>query len=171
MEPFTMMALAGAGLGALKGMQNQKRMKEHNKYRKAAMAYSPWTGMSDPGEMNLPGVFESALQMGATGAMLGSMIPGGEAAAAGGAAASGGAGAGALGGTEMAAKLGTQGSNFLATMPAAAGGTAANTGMWSGMAGAGSAGALGGSQALMMPTLGMGLMRQPQDPYGLGMEY
>jgi len=69
MEPFTMMMLAGAGLGALRGMENEKRMKEHDKYRREVLAMRPWLKMDDPGALQKEGTFGSALQGGVTGGM------------------------------------------------------------------------------------------------------
>ncbi len=84
---FWMLPAALAAAGALKGISNEKKMQENDKYRKAAITYSPWTGMGDPGSMTLPGVLESAVQGGAMGASLGGMGMGGGAgmSAAGGA--------------------------------------------------------------------------------------
>ena len=168
---FWIPMLIGAGMGAMQGEKNRKQQREHDKFRKEVIAMSPWTGMQDPGAVQKPGMLSSIIKGGATGALLGSMLPaGGAAAGAGGGAASGaaagGAGAGALGGTGMAASLGQQGANFAATMPQAVGGTAANTGVWAGMGagagGASSAGALGASQAgagLSMPTMGQNFLK------------
>lgn len=70
-----------AGLGLLQGMANQKKMERHNKYRAEAIKYSPWTGMGDPGEKNLPDALQSGLSGAAMGAVLGN-IGGGSAGAA-----------------------------------------------------------------------------------------
>lgn len=78
MAPLLIAALAGGGLGLLKGAQNEKKMQEHDKFRKAAITYSPWTGMGDPGQLNLPDTLSSSLSGAATGAMIGSMMPGSE---------------------------------------------------------------------------------------------
>lgn len=99
-------AIAG-GLGAYKGIKNEERMAANDKFRKAAITYSPWTGMSDPGSVSLPGVLESGVQGAAMGATLGNAL------GTGGAAGSTGAGVGAagqnsLGGVDMANKLGAQ---------------------------------------------------------------
>lgn len=82
--------LIGAALGAIKGNQNVKKQAENDKFRKAAIAMSPWTNMGDPGALNLPGMLDSTAQGAAMGAMTGNMFGG-----AGGAAAGGGAQAGA----------------------------------------------------------------------------
>mgnify|MGYP000570708014 CR=1 FL=1 len=66
-----------AGLGVLQGAANQKKMERHNKYRAEAIKYSPWTGMGDPGEMNLPDAMQMGLQGAATGAALGNIGGGG----------------------------------------------------------------------------------------------
>lgn len=63
-----------AGLGVLQGAANQKKMERHNKYRAEAIKYSPWTGMGDPGEMNLPDSLQMGLQGAAQGAMLGNAM-------------------------------------------------------------------------------------------------
>lgn len=70
-----------AAAGALQGAANQKKMERHNQYRAEAIKYSPWTGMGDPGEKNLPDTLQSALQGASMGAMVsGGMGKGGEAA-------------------------------------------------------------------------------------------
>lgn len=101
MVPMAIAALLGGGLGLMKGMKNEERMDANDKYRKAAIEFSPWTGMGDPGAQQLPGMFESALGGASTGAMMGSMVGGGEAAAA----AGGGEGALMGSGAEAAGKL------------------------------------------------------------------
>lgn len=58
-----------ATLGALKGGANEKKNERLNKFRAEALRYQPWTKMADPGMADLPGVFDSALQGVATGAM------------------------------------------------------------------------------------------------------
>lgn len=73
MEPMTMALLGGAALGAIRGKQNEKRMKENDKFRRAAIQYSPWTGMGDPGSQALPGMFESGLSGAVQGAALGNL--------------------------------------------------------------------------------------------------
>lgn len=81
MEPMTMLMLGSAALGALKGKANEKRMKENDKFRRAAIQYSPWTGMGDPGSQQLPGMFESGLSGAVQGAALGNLAGLGGAAA------------------------------------------------------------------------------------------
>lgn len=76
MEPITIAALLGGGLGLYRGVRNEQRMKDQDKFRKAAITYSPWTGMGDPGAMHLPGVVESSISGAATGAMLGNAMGG-----------------------------------------------------------------------------------------------
>lgn len=76
MDPITIGLLVGGGLGALKGIQNQKKMEEHDKFRKAALTYSPWTGMGDPGALNLPGTLESGASGAAMGAATGNLFGG-----------------------------------------------------------------------------------------------
>lgn len=65
-----------AGLGVLQGMANQKKMERQNAYRAEAIKYSPWTGMGDPGEKELPDALQSGIQGAATGAMLGNAMGG-----------------------------------------------------------------------------------------------
>lgn len=69
-------ALAGAGLGAIKGKKNEDKMKQHEKFREAAIRYSPWSGMSDPGSMQLPDTMSSMLSGAALGGVTGSMFGG-----------------------------------------------------------------------------------------------
>lgn len=80
MDPLTIGLIIGGSTGLLKGLGNEQKMKEQQKYREAAIRYSPWTGMSDPGALNLPGGLESALSGGLTGAMVGNMFGGAGAA-------------------------------------------------------------------------------------------
>ena len=82
-----------AGLGLLQGMANQKKMERHNQYRAEALKYSPWTGIGDPGEKNLPDALQSGLQGAAMGASLGNLF-GGSPGAAGQATAGGSYGTG-----------------------------------------------------------------------------
>lgn len=74
MDPVTIGLLAGVGLGLLRGNRNAKKNEEQDRYRKAAMLYSPWTGMGDVGGGNAPGVLDSALQGAALGSSVGSML-------------------------------------------------------------------------------------------------
>ena len=92
--------IAMGALGALQGINNEKRMEKNDAFRKAAIQYSPWTGMQDPGSPVLPGMLQSGLQGAATGMMGASMMGnagllGGAEKAAG--AAAGGAGVGSAG--------------------------------------------------------------------------
>lgn len=66
--------LGGAGL--LQGLGNEKKEGRHNQYRAEAIRYSPWTGMGDPGALNLPGGLEMALKGAGAGAMIGGMMGG-----------------------------------------------------------------------------------------------
>lgn len=61
-----------AAAGVLQGSANEKKMERANKARAATIQYSPWTGMGDPGEQQLPG----ALEMGLQGASLGASAKG-----------------------------------------------------------------------------------------------
>lgn len=83
--PFPLIPLLiGAGLGAISGAANKKKQAQNDAFRKAAITYSPWTGMGDPGTTNLSGPLTGAIQGGAQGAMFGSMggFGGGASAAA-----------------------------------------------------------------------------------------
>lgn len=72
MDPFTIMLLASAGLGALQGQQSAQKRKEDNIYRKAVLTYRPWTGLNDPGASEEKGDLISGAAGGAlTGAFLG----------------------------------------------------------------------------------------------------
>ena len=67
---------AVAGAGALKGVldarANKKKQKQLDAFRRAAITYSPWTGMGDPGPMSAgnTSMFGGALQGGIQGGML-----------------------------------------------------------------------------------------------------
>jgi hypothetical protein len=71
MDPITIGLLAGAGLGVLKGNRNSKANEAQDKYRKVAMAYSPWTGLGDVGGGTAPGMADSMIQGAAMGASVG----------------------------------------------------------------------------------------------------
>ena len=113
MDPITIGLLLGAGSGLLKGNANVKKQVEEDKYRKMAVAMSPWTGMGDPGGSKLPGPLESAASGAALGGQVGGMFGGGAAAPA--AMASQApqapvyAGQNMLGGQDMASQLGQYG--------------------------------------------------------------
>ena len=62
-----------AGQGALQGAANQRRMEDHDAFRRATIKYSPWTNMRDPGTIQLPGVLQSAVTGAAQGAMFGKL--------------------------------------------------------------------------------------------------
>lgn len=66
-----------AALGVMQGMANQKKMARHNQYRAEAIRHSPWTGMGDPGEKELPDALQSGLQGAMSGAMLKGAVGGG----------------------------------------------------------------------------------------------
>jgi hypothetical protein len=92
----------GAALGAAKGMSNASANKKDEKFRKAAITYSPWTGMQDPGQKQRTGVMGSMLQGGLMGASMGGaggILGGGAAAGGAGAAGAAGAAAPAAGGS------------------------------------------------------------------------
>lgn len=155
-----------AALGAKKGMDNEARMDKNDKFRKASIMYSPWTNMGDPGSQQLPGMLESGVQGGLTGAMLGSSMGAGAAPAAGGTTAAGAGTTSALGngvslgGAEQAAKIGAMQYTPQATDLNFAQG-AAGAGKYSAM------GAQGGSAGAMGAQQGFGEMQDPNDPYKL----
>jgi len=89
--------LITAAAGAAKGYGNQKQQKKNDEFRKAAIRYSPWTGMQDPGAQNAgQGVLGSAIQGGITGALAAQSFGGAGAAGAGAGAGASGVGAGGL---------------------------------------------------------------------------
>lgn len=53
--------LAMAGLGALRGIKGQNEAAQQDKFRKEALRWSPWTGMSDPGRLKFQDPFTSAI--------------------------------------------------------------------------------------------------------------
>ncbi len=134
-------ALAGAGLGVLQGQKSKKDSKKHDEYRRAVLQYSPWTGMSDPGEKKYVGPLTSAARGALTGYMAGSlMAPGAtEAATAASAGTQTAAAPSYLGGADMAAQLGAQGNAAIAGLDAsgaASGLTSMGAGMGAPMAAA-----------------------------------
>lgn len=69
------LAAAGATSGYLKGKRNEKNQEANAKFRKAAIQYSPWTKLSDPGAgPQGAGGLEAAIGGGMQGAAMGSMI-------------------------------------------------------------------------------------------------
>ncbi len=66
--------IIGAVSGVAKGIRNHKKEAEHDKFRKAAIKYSPWTEMDDPGALNLPGIAEAGLSGIGQGALIGGMF-------------------------------------------------------------------------------------------------
>lgn len=111
MDPITIGLLLGAGTGLLKGNANVKKQAENDKYRKMAVAMSPWTGMGDPGGKDLPGPLESAASGAAMGGQVGGMFGGAPAAGASTMASQTPqvpqyAGQNMLGGQDMASQLG-----------------------------------------------------------------
>ena len=77
------LTLGMAGAGALKGImdakENQRRAKEHDRYRKAALEHSYWTGMGDIGDFQggnqsvLGGILSGGLTGASTGASMASL--------------------------------------------------------------------------------------------------
>ncbi len=98
MDPITIGLLAGAALGGAKGIaqgaRNKKIQAENEKFRKAAIMYSPWTNMQDPGAGPMgPGSAEAGIGGALSGAATGAMVGGIGAGAAPAAAAPGALGA------------------------------------------------------------------------------
>jgi hypothetical protein len=77
------LTLGMAGAGALQGVMNAKANREaageHDKYRKAALEHSYWTGMRDPGDFQggnqsmFRGALSGGLQGASTGASMASL--------------------------------------------------------------------------------------------------
>lgn len=69
---------AGAIKGGMDANANRRRAKEHDKFRKAAIQYSPWSGMGDPGAGNFgtTDMLSGALGGGLQGYSMGSTIKG-----------------------------------------------------------------------------------------------
>lgn len=73
------MAGAAALQGALQAKENQRRAREHDKYRKAALEHSYWTGMGDIGDFQggnqsvLGGIISGGLSGATTGASMQSL--------------------------------------------------------------------------------------------------
>lgn len=65
---------AGAGLGAYKGYQDNKREQKDREIAAATARYSPWTGMQPQAVRRSEGVVGGAAQGGMSGAMLGQNI-------------------------------------------------------------------------------------------------
>jgi hypothetical protein len=66
MAPLLIGLLAGGGLGLLKGNKEIKEKVANDRYRKVAIAMSPWTGMGDPGtsQADMAGSILSGAAMG-----------------------------------------------------------------------------------------------------------
>lgn len=175
-------AAVGAVSGAQAANRNRKAARAHDAYRKAAITYSPWTGMGDPGAANVGNTdtFSGMLGGAAKGFAVGSGI-GGAFKGMGGASNFATTPGSPLGGEAMAQNLGEQftgaGSGIGQAQSALAGAGNAQ-GMWGQMAqktGMGSAGALGNAtnQAFTMPqmgsSLGGGTWGSMKPSYTLGM--
>jgi hypothetical protein len=76
MDPITIGLLAGAGLGLLSGNKKIKEKAANDRYRKVALAMSPWTGMGDPGTSEAGSMLGSAAGGALKGGMAGSMFGG-----------------------------------------------------------------------------------------------
>ena len=80
--PLPLLALGLAGAGAAKGIidarHNKKKAEEHDRFRKVAIANSPWSGIADPGAFQggttsaFSGALGGGLKGGVTGLALGS---------------------------------------------------------------------------------------------------
>jgi len=175
---------AGAVKGGLDAKHAKKKAGEHDKFRKQAIAMSPWSGMGDPGaaQVGNTDMMSGLLGGGMQGAMLGSMA-GGEGAWGGVAkaptaapalapamnAGGGGGAANALGGNELAAQLGKNVPAMQSASAGALGAGAPAAAPWSGM---GSQGAkhMQAANQMDMPTMGSGMgglynQMQGMDPY------
>lgn len=113
MDPITIGLLAGGGLGALQGGNNEKKMYQDQMLKANLAQYAPYSQMaaniaSQPGK-DLPDQTASLFSGAATGASAGNMF--GKAAAPAGAMAAPKmdyAGANMLGGQDMAGQMGAQ---------------------------------------------------------------
>jgi len=75
MEPFTMLMLATAAMGAMQGQRAAKARKDEANFRKNSIRYSPWTNLGDPGASDIQGdPLSGGIQGGLTGAMLGNAM-------------------------------------------------------------------------------------------------
>lgn len=167
-------AAAGAVSGAQTAKANRRKARDQDQYRKAALTYSPWTGMGDPGAANVGNTdtFSGMLGGAAQGYALGSGVGGAlqKAGALGGSASKLAGSAGSpLGGDAMASNLGAeftgQGSG-LQQAQNALGGAGNAQGMWSQM----------GKQTGMKPSIALGgatdqMFQKPQGSWlGMGQQ-
>ena len=83
--PLWLPMALGAWAGADKAKKSQDAGREHDKFRKAVIKYSPWTEMEDPGAAQVQGLISGTIGGAAGGLSLGQgfnqMLPGGEEAA------------------------------------------------------------------------------------------
>ena len=121
MDPITIGLLAGGGLGALQGGNNEKKMYQDAMLKANLAQYAPYSQMaaniaSQPGK-DLPDQTASMFSGAATGASAGNLFGKAAAPAAGGSAGAMGAssapkmdyaGANMFGGQDMSAQLGAQ---------------------------------------------------------------
>ena len=76
MDPLTIAAiasLAGMGLGALKGSEDQKAWKKQTEIEAEKERWSPWTGVHGQSSAQ-PGMIGPVLQGGLSGAMIGTSL-------------------------------------------------------------------------------------------------
>lgn len=83
--------LAGAGVGAMRSMQQEQQAKQDRKREAEIARWSPWTGMQAQRPGN-PDYMGNLMQGGMTGAMMGQAMGGGSAGAGAGAGGAGAAG-------------------------------------------------------------------------------
>jgi hypothetical protein len=140
-----------------------KRQKANDNFRKAAIAYSPWTQMGDPGSPDVGNTdpLSGAIGGGIQGAALGSMVgQSGMFKAAGGGmqgAAQAQGATNALGGQDMAKSLGDEfGNSFSGQQMGMASQMPQTAALQAPQVGAASAGALGGQKGVYSNLLGGG---------------
>ena len=83
--------LAGAGLGAVRSMQQEQQAKQDRKREAEIARWSPWSGMQAQ-RVGSPDYMGNIMQGGMTGAMMGQAMGGGSGAGAGGQGMAGEAG-------------------------------------------------------------------------------
>lgn len=112
-------AITGAGMGAMKGREKQQAVEDFNKYAKERTKYSWASGLQDIAPQMKPGIWGDIASQAGLGAMTGSLLGG-----AGGAdkVVPGSSGS-LLGGKEMAAQLGQQGSQAVQGLQQGLGGS------------------------------------------------
>ena len=71
MEPMTLAALIGAGVGTLKAKEKQSQADAKRKLAATVATYSPWTGMTPDFDFRDPSFMGEIAQGALTGALLG----------------------------------------------------------------------------------------------------